>query len=81
MSRSHEWRVVGFLDDDEKKHGRLLHGVRVLGALDELPRFSQRLKLRHAIIAMPSVPVQGAPARGGDLQGRQRDRYDGTDAQ
>jgi FlaA1/EpsC-like NDP-sugar epimerase len=58
LSRSHEWRAVGFLDDDEKKHGRLLHGVRVLGGLDELPRFAQRLKLRHAIIAMPSVPYK-----------------------
>jgi FlaA1/EpsC-like NDP-sugar epimerase len=55
LARSHEWRVVGLLDDDEKKHGRLLHGVRVLGGMDDLPRFAQRLKLRHAIIAMPSV--------------------------
>src|SRR5687767_14914464 len=55
LSRSHEWRVVGLLDDDEKKHGRLLHGVRVIGALDDLPRFAQRVKLRHAIVAMPSV--------------------------
>src|SRR5204863_6493057 len=55
LSRSHEWRVVGMLDDDEKKSGRLLHGVRVIGALDDLPRFAQRLKLRHAIIAIPSV--------------------------
>src|SRR5207253_8569759 len=30
LSRSHEWRVVGLLDDDEKKLGRLLHGVRVI---------------------------------------------------
>jgi FlaA1/EpsC-like NDP-sugar epimerase len=58
LSRSHEWRVVGMLDDDEKKRGRLLHGVRVLGSLDELPKFAQRLKLRHAIIAMPSVPYK-----------------------
>jgi FlaA1/EpsC-like NDP-sugar epimerase len=58
LSRSHEWRVVGMLDDDEKKRGRLLHGVRVLGALDDLPKFAQRLKLRHAIIAMPSVPYK-----------------------
>jgi FlaA1/EpsC-like NDP-sugar epimerase len=55
MARSPDWRVVGLLDDDEKKHGRLLHGVRVLGPLDDLPRFAQRLKLRHAIVAMPSV--------------------------
>jgi len=58
LSRSHEWRVIGFLDDDDKKRGRLLHGVRVLGVLDDLPRFAQRLKLRHAIIAMPSVPYK-----------------------
>ena len=58
LSRSHEWRVVGLLDDDEKKRGRLLHGVRVIGALEDLPRFAQRLKLRHAIIAMPSVPYK-----------------------
>ncbi len=58
LSRSHEWRVVGFLDDDEKKRGRLLHGVRVLGTLDDLPRFAQRLNVRHAIVAMPSVPYQ-----------------------
>ena len=58
LARSHEWRVVGLLDDDEKKLGRLLHGVRVLGNLDDLPRFAQRLKIRHAIIAMPSVPYK-----------------------
>jgi len=58
LSRSHEWRVVGFLDDDDKKRGRLLHGVRVLGALEDLTRFAQRLKVRHAIIAMPSVPYK-----------------------
>jgi FlaA1/EpsC-like NDP-sugar epimerase len=58
MSRSSEWRVVGFLDDDEKKRGRLLHGVRVLAGLDDLPRIAQRLKIRHAIVAMPSVPYK-----------------------
>src|SRR5688572_7757485 len=58
LSRSHESRVVGMLDDDEKKRGRLLHGVRVIGPLEALPRYAQRMKLRHAIIAMPSVPYQ-----------------------
>jgi FlaA1/EpsC-like NDP-sugar epimerase len=58
LSRSHEWRVVGLLDDDDKKRGRLLHGVRVIGELDDLPRIAQRLKLRHAIIAMPSAPYK-----------------------
>ncbi len=58
LSRSPEWKVVGLLDDDLQKRGRLLHGVRVMGALDDLPRLPPRLKLRHAIIAMPSVPYK-----------------------
>lgn len=58
LSRSQEWRVVGLLDDDVQKRGRLLQGVRVMGALDDLPRLAARLKVRHAIIAMPSVPYK-----------------------
>ena len=55
LSRATEWRVVGLLDDDVQKHGRLLQGVRVVGSLEDLPRVAARLKVRHAIIAMPSV--------------------------
>jgi FlaA1/EpsC-like NDP-sugar epimerase len=55
LSRSQEWRVVGLLDDDPQKRGRLLQGVRVMGALDDLPRLAARLKVRHAIVAMPSA--------------------------
>jgi FlaA1/EpsC-like NDP-sugar epimerase len=55
LSRSTEWRVVGLLDDDPNKRHRLLHGARVLGAIDELPRISRTLKVKHGIIAMPSV--------------------------
>jgi FlaA1/EpsC-like NDP-sugar epimerase len=58
LSRGHEWRVEGLLDDDPQKRGRLLHGVRVMGVLEDLPRLAGRLKVRHAIIAMPSVPYQ-----------------------
>jgi FlaA1/EpsC-like NDP-sugar epimerase len=58
LSRSSEWRVVGLLDDDVQKRGRLLHGVRVMGAIDDLPRLATRLKLRHAIVAMPSAPYK-----------------------
>ncbi|MBL0142092.1 MAG: polysaccharide biosynthesis protein [Betaproteobacteria bacterium] len=58
ISRSQEWRVVGLLDDDTQKRGRLLQGIRVMGGIEDLPRLATRLKLRHAIIAMPSVPYK-----------------------
>lgn len=55
LGRSKEWRVVGLLDDDPAKQGRLVHGVKVLGGLGDLARFAQQFSLKHAIIAMPSV--------------------------
>jgi FlaA1/EpsC-like NDP-sugar epimerase len=58
IMRSRDWRVVGLLDDDGNKRNRLIHGVRVIGALDELPRIARLLKVRHVIIAMPSVAYQ-----------------------
>ncbi|MDE2310696.1 MAG: polysaccharide biosynthesis protein [Betaproteobacteria bacterium] len=54
LARSHEWRLAGFLDDDPGKRGRVLNGIKVLGALDELPQWAERLGVRQAIIAMPS---------------------------
>ena len=55
LSRSADWRVMGLLDDDPNKRHRLLHGARVLGSIEELPRVARSLKVKHAIIAMPSV--------------------------
>ncbi len=58
LERSSEWRVVGLLDDDERKQGRLLHGLRVLGKIDSLAPTAGNLGVRHAILAMPSAPHQ-----------------------
>jgi FlaA1/EpsC-like NDP-sugar epimerase len=55
LARSADWRVMGLLDDDPNKRHRLLQGVRVLGSIEELPRIARSLKVKHAIIAMPSV--------------------------
>ncbi len=55
LARSQEWRVVGILDDNPAKFGRQLHGIKVLGRLDELPVWAAMLKVKQAIIAMPSV--------------------------
>jgi FlaA1/EpsC-like NDP-sugar epimerase len=55
LARSPQWRVVGVLDDDEAKIGRQLHGVNVLGRLNEIPRWQRRLGVAQAIIAMPEA--------------------------
>lgn len=56
LARSPQWQVVGVFDDDAAKLGRELHGVKILGRTDDLPRWRERLGARHAIIAMPAAP-------------------------
>ncbi|MBU0689952.1 MAG: polysaccharide biosynthesis protein [Gammaproteobacteria bacterium] len=58
LLRSREWHQVGFLDDDRDKQGCLLNGIKVLGTLDSLPYWSQRLGVSQVIIAMPSASHQ-----------------------
>jgi FlaA1/EpsC-like NDP-sugar epimerase len=54
LTKSSSWRLVGFLDDDIDKHGRMLSGVLVLGDLESLPKWAEQLGVSQAIIAMPS---------------------------
>lgn len=54
LGRSQDWRLVGFLDDDADTHGHMLNGIKVLGALEDLPRWAEQLSVTQAIIAMPS---------------------------
>lgn len=55
LTRSRDWHVVGMLDDDPRKLGTRLQGIRVLGTINELPQWVQKLNVGHVIIAIPSV--------------------------
>ena len=58
LSKSSDWRLVGFLDDDTETHGRMLNDVHVLGKLDGLSDWAERLGVTQVIIAMPSSSHQ-----------------------
>ena len=47
--------VVGFVDDDMEKHGRTIHGIRVLGTVENLPKIIQRKSIQQILIAVPSA--------------------------
>ena len=47
--------VVGFLDDDPRKHGFFIHNTPVLGPIDEIEELVEKYEVDQAIIAMPSA--------------------------
>lgn len=47
-----DYQVVGFVDDDEAKHGRTIHGVKVLGACDEIPELVPMLRIDEVLITI-----------------------------
>ena len=58
LLHSRDWHQVGFLDDDVSKQGCVLNGVKVLGKLDSLPYWGERLGVTQIIIAMPAASHQ-----------------------
>jgi FlaA1/EpsC-like NDP-sugar epimerase len=50
-----EYEVVGFIDDDPAKQGTYIHGIQVLGRVEELPKVCKEHNIEEIAIAMPSA--------------------------
>jgi FlaA1/EpsC-like NDP-sugar epimerase len=50
------FKPVCFLDDDPNKHGQQIHGVSVVGRLDDLARVVSQRHIDEVVIAIPSAP-------------------------
>ncbi|MEW6731309.1 MAG: nucleoside-diphosphate sugar epimerase/dehydratase [Acidobacteriota bacterium] len=48
-------KVIGFLDDDDAKWGRMIRRVPVLGSVADAPRLVQQFGVTQALIAIPSA--------------------------
>lgn len=48
-------RLVGFVDDDAFKEGKLVHGHQVLGSLDDLPRLHAMTGFHWILIAADAI--------------------------
>ena len=55
-------QAIGYLDDDPRKRGMRLHGVKVLGSTAEIGRVLEELDPDEVVIAIPSAP--------GELRGK-----------
>ena len=49
------YNVVGFVDDDVEKQGLTIHGIRVLGTVERLPKILKRFSIQQILIAVPSA--------------------------
>ncbi|MDH5632986.1 MAG: polysaccharide biosynthesis protein [Gammaproteobacteria bacterium] len=49
------FRPVGILDDDTSKRGKEIHGVRVLGNIEKIPRIVAEKSIQRVIVAIPSA--------------------------
>ena len=48
------FKVVGFIDDDDKKIGNKVNGINVLGKIDEIKNHASILDVKELLIAIPS---------------------------
>jgi FlaA1/EpsC-like NDP-sugar epimerase len=48
-------RIVGFVDDDKNKVGKQIHGIKVLGKIDELKEVAKSEGVDEILIAAPSA--------------------------
>jgi len=49
------YHVVGFLDDNPAKIGKKIHGIPVLGRINEIEKAAGKVKADEALIAIPSA--------------------------
>ncbi len=50
------YQPVGFIDDDEQKSGRKLHGLPIFGNREDIPEIVSSKGIEEIILAIPSAP-------------------------
>lgn len=53
-----QYDVIGFIDDDPAKQGMEIHGIPVLGKVDQLPQICKNENIDEIAVAMPSATAK-----------------------
>ena len=58
-SKNSHSRIYGFFDDNIMKHGSIIHGVPVLGSIDQIPLLLDGTDVKEIIVAIPTLDEEG----------------------
>lgn len=58
LSKELDSRIYCIIDDDPKKHGTFIHGVKIVGGRDRIIEFAQKYSINEIIVAIPSASRQ-----------------------
>ena len=58
LNKSFGYNIIGFMDDDKKKQGIYINGVKVYGNLKNIKAYIRKLKIETLIIATPSLDTK-----------------------
>lgn len=61
------YQPIGFVDDDPRKKGRTIHGIRVFGGLDQLGQIIRANRVEGLIITSADIFSSGAAQRALDI--------------
>ncbi|OCC16280.1 Undecaprenyl-phosphate N-acetylglucosaminyl 1-phosphate transferase [Dissulfuribacter thermophilus] len=51
----HDYLPVGFIDDDPAKKGQIIHGVKVIGGRNDIPRLVKQFGIKKIFVAIMSI--------------------------
>jgi UDP-GlcNAc:undecaprenyl-phosphate/decaprenyl-phosphate GlcNAc-1-phosphate transferase len=54
--RGRRFKLIGFVDDDSFTHGKLVHGRRVMGTLNDLDRIFETNQISQMLVATDLIP-------------------------
>lgn len=55
INRDFQYNIAGFVDDDSKKRGIYVNGIKVLGNIDELEEILEKKRVKGLVIAISDI--------------------------
>lgn len=58
QSLIHDYEIVGIIDDDQRRRRIRIHGVRVLGSVEQIPQIAKSVNAEEVLMAIPSATLE-----------------------